>query len=93
MQLLLPLVALAACCSYLSIVKQQEAATASSGQNAINFLISGVLVLAGSVISQALGLGWYMTMLASMHLVAALLALGQILLVRSGCSCVPALSL
>lgn len=70
-------------CSYLSIVKQQEAATASSGQNAIIFVISGVLVLAGSAITNALGLGWYMTMLAAIHFAVAVVALWQILRVRA----------
>lgn len=76
---------LSVCCcvySYLSIVKQKEAATASSGQNAIIFVISGVLVLAGSAIAHALGMGWYMTILAVVHLIAASLALGQILLFK-----------
>lgn len=69
--------------SYLSIVKQQEAATASSGQNAIIFVISGVLVLAGSALAHALGLGWYMSILAAIHLTAASLALGQILIAKA----------
>lgn len=69
--------------SYLSIVKQQEAATASSGQNALIFVISGVLVLAGSAIAHALGLGVYMTNLAAIHLTAGSLALGQILLAKA----------
>lgn len=69
------------CCaySYLSIVKQKEAATASSGQNAIIFVISGILVLAGSAIAHALGMGWYMTILATLHIIASALALSQIM--------------
>lgn len=91
--LLLLLLLMFMACSYLSIVKQQEAATASSGQNAIIFCISGALVLAGSAITQALGIGWYMTLLAVMYLTAASLALGQILYVRSSSSGMTALSL
>lgn len=79
----LHLLLLPVCCcanSYLSIVKQKEAATASSGQNAIIFVISGVLVLAGSAIAHALGMGWYMTILAVLYITASALALRQILL-------------
>lgn len=73
---------LSVCCcanSYLSIVKQKEAATASSGQNAIIFVISGILVLAGSAIAHALGMGWYMTILVTLHIIASALALSQII--------------
>jgi hypothetical protein len=72
------------CCpnSYLSIVKQKEAATASSGQNALMFVSSGVLVLAGSAMANALGMGWYMTIMAAIYFTAAASALVQILLAK-----------
>ena len=74
------------CCpnSYLSIVKQKEAATASSGQNALMFISSGVLVLAGSAMANALGMGWYMTVMAAIYFTAAASALAQIVLAKIG---------
>lgn len=68
---------------YLSIVKQKEAGTASSGQNALVFITCGVLVLAGSALTRALGLGWYLTALAGLHVTCAVLATWQILQVKA----------
>jgi MFS family permease len=69
--------------SYLSIVKQKEAGTASSGQNTIIFVTSGVLVFVGSAITHTVGLGWYMTALAALDLVALVLSQGQIQLAKA----------
>lgn len=69
--------------SYLSIVKQKEAGTASSGQNAIIFVTSGVLVFVGSAVTHGVGLGWYMTALAALDLVTLVLSQGQILMAKA----------
>lgn len=63
---------------YLSIVKQKEAGSASSGQNTIMFVVTGTVVLAGSAITRALGIGWYMTVAAVLHVAAAAAATWQI---------------
>lgn len=68
---------------YLSCVKQHQASTASSGQNALLFVISGALVLAGSAISGSIGIGWYCTIMAILHFSFAVLAQVQIGRVRN----------
>lgn len=67
---------------YLSIVKQKEAGSASSGQNAIMFVVTGTLVLAGAAITRALGIGWFMTVAAVVHVIFAAAALWQIVVVK-----------
>jgi MFS family permease len=63
---------------YLTIIKQKNASAASSGQNAIMFSVTGTLVLAGAAITHALGINWYMTVLAVLHAVSGLAATVQI---------------
>jgi hypothetical protein len=46
------------------------------------FVSSGVLVLAGSAMANALGMGWYMTVMAAIYFTAAASALVQILLAK-----------
>eukprot|EP00878_Enallax_costatus_P034985 GHUV01038938.1.p1 GENE.GHUV01038938.1~~GHUV01038938.1.p1 ORF type:complete len:263 (+),score=26.04 GHUV01038938.1:517-1305(+) len=69
---------------YLSCVKQHQASTASSGQNALLFVISGALVMAGSAISGSIGIGWYCSIMACLHFSFAVIAQVQISRVRVG---------
>lgn len=63
---------------YLTCMKQHQAGTAAAGQNALMFVITGALVLAGSAISDSIGVGWYCTIMAGLHLSAAIAAQLQI---------------
>lgn len=67
---------------YLTCVKQHQASTASSGQNALIFVVSGALVLAGSAISGSIGIGWYCTIMAALHFGFAVTAQLQTVHVR-----------
>lgn len=67
---------------YLSIVKQKEAGSAASGQNTVNFVVTGTLVLAGAAITRALGIGLYMTLAAAAHVLCAAAAMWQIVVAK-----------
>ncbi len=65
--------------SYLTAIKQQQAAAASSGLHSIMFIASGVLILVASSAASAIGTGPFFTILAGLNLVAAGAASVQIL--------------
>jgi predicted MFS family arabinose efflux permease len=63
---------------YLTCVKQHQASTAAAGQNALTFVVSGGLILAGSAIATSVGIGWYCTILAIVHAACGVAAQLQI---------------
>jgi hypothetical protein len=67
---------------YLTCLKQHQASTAAAGQNALVFVVSGALVLAGSAVATSIGIGWYCTIMAVLHAACGLAAQLQIFWLR-----------
>jgi MFS family permease len=67
---------------YLTCLKQHQASTAAAGQNVLTFIVAGALILAGSAITTSIGIGWYCTIMAVLHVACGIAAQLQIYRLR-----------